>query len=137
MSTRSANGVVSEGGVVMETWVVCLCAEWCGTCRDYRAVFEAQAHVHSGLRFVWVDVEDAPELLGDLDVETFPTVLVGRALATGMVLDFAGPLLPQSAILERLLARVGAASSHAPLVPAGTDPEALAVLCRVAARDGS
>ena len=24
-------------------WAVCLCAGWCGTCRDYRALFDALA----------------------------------------------------------------------------------------------
>lgn len=116
-------------------WVVCLCAEWCGTCREYRAVFAAQAQAHPALRFVWVDVEDQPELAGDLDVDTFPTVLVGRLAASGIRLDFAGPLLPQPAILERLLGQVCAASEDAPPMLGAADPEAQAVLARVAVHD--
>ena len=27
-------------------WAVCLCAGWCGTCRDYRALFDALAQAH-------------------------------------------------------------------------------------------
>ena len=39
-------------------WAVCLCAGWCGTCRDYRALFDALAQAHPEVRFEWVDIED-------------------------------------------------------------------------------
>ena len=35
-------------------WAICLCADWCGTCRDYRNLFEALAPAHPGVRFVWL-----------------------------------------------------------------------------------
>ena len=57
-------------------WVVCLCADWCGLCRDYRAVLEEVAHRFSGNRFVWLDIEDQADWVGDMDIETFPTLLV-------------------------------------------------------------
>ena len=63
-----------EGGA--ETMVICLCADWCGTCRDYRTMLADEAPRHAGTAFAWVDVEDDDELLGDLDIETFPTLLV-------------------------------------------------------------
>ncbi|MDD2546407.1 MAG: thioredoxin family protein [Burkholderiaceae bacterium] len=88
-------------------WVVCLCADWCGTCRDYRPMFEALARAHPSVRFEWVDVEDAADLAGDLEVETFPTLLI----ADGRQARFLGPLLPQAAVLERLLASLQAAAS--------------------------
>jgi thiol-disulfide isomerase/thioredoxin len=81
-------------------WAVCLCANWCGTCRDYRAVFEALAQAHPEVRFEWVDIEDESELAGDLDVETFPTLLIADAAGA----RFLGPLLPQAPVLARLLA---------------------------------
>ncbi|XAH21148.1 thioredoxin family protein [Xylophilus sp. GW821-FHT01B05] len=80
-------------------WVVCLCADWCGVCREYRPAFEALAERHPGVQFRWLDVEDEAELVGDLDVETFPTLLV----AQGAAVRFLGPLLPQPGVLERLL----------------------------------
>ena len=55
-------------------WVVCLCAEWCGLCRDYEAVFAQMAQRFPAFRFVWLDIEDQAELVGDMDVETFPTL---------------------------------------------------------------
>jgi thiol-disulfide isomerase/thioredoxin len=79
--------------------VICLCADWCSTCRDYRAVFEQAAAAHPALAFRWLDIEDEADTLGDVDVETFPTLLIGDARAV----RFAGPVLPQAGHLARLL----------------------------------
>lgn len=108
-------------------WAVCLCADWCGTCRDYRAIFEALAPAHPGVRFVWVDIEDEADVAGDLDVETFPTLLI----ADGQTARFLGPLLPQAAVLSRLLESLQAG-------PDGgrADPLAQAAFERVLAAHG-
>jgi thiol-disulfide isomerase/thioredoxin len=79
--------------------VICLCAGWCNTCDDYRAVFDQAAAAHPALVFRWVDIEDEADALGDVDVETFPTLLIGNARAV----RFAGPVLPQAGHLTRLL----------------------------------
>lgn len=79
--------------------VVCLCADWCGTCRDYLPELTALAARETGARFVWVDVEDDADWIGELDIETFPTILVlDRAEPL-----FFGALPPQIGILERTL----------------------------------
>ena len=80
-------------------WVVCLCAQWCRVCDEYRALFDALALETPNAKFVWVDVEDDDEIAGDLDVETFPTLLI----ADGNYARFLGPLLPQAPVLARLL----------------------------------
>lgn len=90
-------------------WAVCLCAAWCIACRDYRAVFDALALQHPQLRFVWVDIEDEEAIAGDLDVETFPTLL----LADGNHARFLGPLLPQAGVLARMLASLQSAGPAA------------------------
>ena len=53
----------------------------------------------SRLPFHLVDTEDDEELIGDLDVETFPTLLIG----VGEQLRFIGPVTPQLATAQRLL----------------------------------
>jgi thiol-disulfide isomerase/thioredoxin len=107
---------------------VCLCAGWCGTCRDYRPIFDDLAQAHPGVRFEWVDIEDESELAGDLDVETFPTLLI----ADGTRALFLGPLLPQAQVFTRLLGSLQAANE-----PASAGREAQAVFERVlAARAG-
>jgi thioredoxin 1 len=60
-------------------WVVCLCAEWCHICRVLRPRIAAvETRSTSAMQLIWVDVEDHADLLGDLEVETFPTYLIGR-----------------------------------------------------------
>jgi len=79
--------------------VVCLCAEWCGVCRDYRPRFEQAQAKFPQARFLWIDVEDEADLLDPLDVENFPTLL----LAVGDEPRFFGPVLPSSDTLERMI----------------------------------
>ena len=98
--------------------VVCLCAAWCGVCRDYRATFDAAAaEAPAGARFAWVDIEDEAELLDDVDVENFPTLLIARG---GRTLFF-GPVTPQPATLARLLQGAHAGELAAPTGAAAID----------------
>lgn len=105
-------------------WVVCLCAAWCRTCDDYAPVFDgvttALAAEWPAVRARWLDIEDEAELLGDCDVETFPTLAVFDERAV----RFFGPLTPQPETLQRLLrSRLGtpAAPPVAPEVQAFAD----------------
>ena len=79
--------------------IVCLCADWCGTCREYTGVFEALQQALPAHRYRWIDIEDEADALGDIDIETFPTLLVAHA---GRVL-FAGPVLPRLGDAQRLI----------------------------------
>ncbi|WP_305824670.1 thioredoxin family protein [Massilia brevitalea] len=83
-----------------DRWVVaCLCAAWCGTCGGYRAAFEGIAARHPDKVFVWIDIEDQADVVGDLDVDNFPTLLVQR----DDTVAFFGTMLPDPAVAERLL----------------------------------
>ena len=83
-----------------DTWrVVCYCAQWCDTCRDYAPAFKQLAQKWPNHVFVWVDIEENPELLGDEDVENFPTLLVQSGLGN----HFFGPMLPHIGHLDKLL----------------------------------
>jgi hypothetical protein len=83
--------------------VACLCAAWCRTCDAYAAVFEQamadQRLQHPGLQAHWIDIEDEAELLGELDIETFPTLVVIDAAQV----RFAGTITPQPQTLQRVL----------------------------------
>ena len=50
-------------------------------------------------RWHWVDIEDEADLVGELDVETFPTLVI----ADDAQVRFAGPVTPQRDTLQRLL----------------------------------
>ena len=99
--------------------VACLCAQWCDACRQYRPAYDALRAQFPGVRFAWVDIEDEAQALGELDIETFPTLLIGH----GAQAMFLGPLQPQAEVLRRLLARF-AQQAPAPL-PAGHEAHAL------------
>ncbi|MES2530362.1 MAG: thioredoxin family protein [Pseudomonadota bacterium] len=99
------------------TWVVCLCAEWCGACREYRPLFQQIARAHPALRFAWVDIEDHAELADDFDVETFPTLLIVGDAGT----HFLGPLLPHAETLTRLLTALPAPQPPVAMVDALRD----------------
>jgi thioredoxin 1 len=79
--------------------VACLCALWCDTCVDYREGFEALAREFPQAEFVWLDIEDDAEEVGDREVENFPTIEVKR----GEDLLFYGVMLPKHQLLRRLL----------------------------------
>lgn len=87
--------------------VVCLCAQWCGTCRDYRSTFDAVAQDRSDMHFMWVDIEDEADLVDPVEVENFPTLLL--AAADGV--RFFGTVLPHKDTLVRLLRSHGGADS--------------------------
>ncbi len=90
--------------------VACLCADWCGTCRDYRADFEraVQAQAGADIHGVWIDIEDEAELVGAIDVENFPTLLIAR----GDEVLFFGTVMPHSSTLTRLIQAAAAGQAH-------------------------
>jgi len=95
----------SPTAVPPELLVACLCADWCRTCDAYRDTLltvrdDLRAdHPAWALRFVWIDIEDESELIGDLDVENFPTIVLAR----GSEVLFAGPVMPHPGTIERLV----------------------------------
>ena len=112
--------------------VVCLCAEWCGVCRDYRDSFEqvklAIQAGHPQAQFVWLDVEDEADLLHPLDVADFPTLLI----AVGETPRFFGSITRQPQTLERLVR----SAVLRPQAAALRDPELHAALARIQATLG-
>ncbi len=82
-----------------EILVVCLCAQWCGVCREYAATFAQVGERMMPARFVWVDVEDDSDVVDPIEVENFPTILI----AVGAEPRFFGMLTPQPQLLERMV----------------------------------
>lgn len=104
MMTRSFSSLAPIEEVPVR-WLVVLCAEWCGTCRGYRAVMEAAAARFPGWRTAWIDIEDQSDLVDELEIETFPTVLLYQQ----------GASQPQEASVQPGMS----------LQPAATPPQAL------------
>ncbi len=89
--------------------VACLCAEWCGTCREYKPLFAQLAQEFPGTQFLWVDIEDQADLVDPVEVDDFPTLL----LATHGQPVFFGMVTPHVDTLRRLV------QNHALPVPDG------------------
>ena len=88
------------GALSGDVWIVaCLCAAWCDVCSQFRPAFDALAARHPDHRFVWVDIEDEADIVGDFDVEDFPTLLIQR----GDTVVFFGTVLPDAGQAQRLL----------------------------------
>lgn len=79
--------------------VACLCAQWCGTCRDYQSLFDQLQTEFAPVKFVWVDIEDHADWVDPIEVENFPTLLI----AQGERPVFFGTLTPHIETLRRLI----------------------------------
>ncbi|MFT5589132.1 MAG: thioredoxin 1 [Bradyrhizobium sp.] len=88
--------------------VACLCAAWCDVCRDYRPQFDELAVRHPDKRFLWIDIEDQADLLGDIEVENFPTLLVQRNAHVA----FFGSVQPGLQLADRLVQAQAALSTN-------------------------
>jgi protein-disulfide isomerase-like protein with CxxC motif len=84
--------------------IACLCAAWCRACEAYAPLF---AELTEGQAARWIDIEDESALLGDYEVEAFPTLLLFDAER----LHFAGAVRPDAATLQRLIAAAGQAGA--------------------------
>ena len=74
-----------------------LCAQWCGVCRDYMPFVQTQGSTDE--QWIWVDVETHADLLGDLDVDNFPCLLITEEGAV----RFLGSVTPQPEVAQRLV----------------------------------
>ena len=79
--------------------VACLCAAWCDTCTAFRVKFEELAALHPNQRFVWIDIEDQADIVGELDINNFPTLLIQQH----DIVCFFGTVQPDLRQADRLL----------------------------------
>jgi thioredoxin 1 len=93
--------------------VACLCATWCKTCTEFRATFDKLSAATPSSKFVWLDVEDDSALVGDIDIENFPTLAVFR----GDQPLFYGVTMPQEGVVARTLASLQRPDRDAVEVP--------------------
>ncbi len=115
-------GAMSPSPDSPDLLVVCLCAQWCGSCREYRDTFRQVAASFSDARFLWIDIEDQADLVDPIEVDNFPTLLI----AAGGVPRFFGALTPHKETLVRLLkAQTETSAQRLP------DPDVAALVLRL------
>lgn len=113
--------------------VYCLCADWCRTCDAYRETFHALAQEWAGkVRWVWVDIEDHADAMGDVDIENFPTLLMADGLTDASPIYFFGTVLPHAGVAARLVERTLAGDYTTVYAP-----EAVALLGQLRAAEAS
>lgn len=95
--------------------VIVLCAQWCGTCREYQEVYQDLIKHYPQVDWQWWDIEDRADDLGDLDIETFPSWLVARQ---GTVI-YGGVMMPRLQDARRLMDHLVASEGQA--LPMSTD----------------
>ena len=119
MAVKTENSI----SLVHEVLVFCLCAQWCGVCRDYTAEFKRAQSTFGRARFIWIDVEDQADLVDTVDIDNFPTLLV---TISGMPVFF-GSITPRYDSVVRLLeARLAEPARHQL-----TQPEIVALSARL------
>jgi thioredoxin 1 len=64
------------------------------------------------VRFVWIDIEERPDVIGEMAIEAIPSLGVLRGDAA---VHF-GPCVPRREIVERLLRGLETADAHGPQV---------------------
>lgn len=104
---------MTDQGTRTPLLVACLCATWCKTCTEFRGTFDKLEAAHPAMKFQWVDVEDDSALVGDLEIENFPTLAVFR----GDKPLFYGVTMPQEGVVARTLASLTRDDRDAVAVP--------------------
>ncbi len=61
---------LKQGNVIIDFW-----APWCGPCRMMTPVFEETAKGHKNIVFAKVNIDEHPEIAGELGVRGIPTLI--------------------------------------------------------------
>jgi len=93
--------------------VVCFCAAWCDTCDGVRAALQRIAAADPTAEYVWLDIEDDAALVGDIEIENFPTLAVYR---DGEPVFF-GVSPPQEGVIRRTLGAFASGDASRAEVP--------------------
>ncbi|MCC7006288.1 MAG: thioredoxin family protein [Ottowia sp.] len=81
--------------------LILFCAEWCGSCREFKTHFNALKI--DGLSKHWLDIEDNAELVDEIEIDNLPTIFA--VSADGLSFYF-GEIPPNKVFLEKILSDI-------------------------------
>ncbi|ENC0772265.1 thioredoxin family protein, partial [Shigella flexneri] len=56
--------------------VVCLCADWCNHCNDWKNPLIELSEKYPKDFFIWMDIERHSDMVSEVDLDTLPVLLV-------------------------------------------------------------
>ncbi len=110
--------IAHDRPLIVDFW-----APWCGPCKSFAPVFEAEAAEHPDVTFAKINTEDEPEIAEALGIRSIPTLMVFREKV--LLFRQAGALArPQLAELVRQLKDLDMEKIHAEMAAAqNTSPD--------------